>query len=106
MSDQGNQPYLLTATHAQTLTANTVSTFDLGAAMYEVEVLSLDGSAVIYFTVDGSTPTVGGSGTYVIPAVVGERTVQTRRAVGRGATTVVKLISAGTPTVSVSGYAE
>lgn len=63
-----------------------------------VEVTS-DGTAAVYVTVDGSTPTVAGLGTWELPAggpMVREITVPT------AGTTVVKLKSAGTPVYSVA----
>lgn len=86
------------AAHAITLSASTVDTVTYPCHVPEVEVVSLDGSSPIYFTVDGSTPTVGGVGTYVIPAAIGSRTV---RVAVKGDVTVVKLISVATPIYSV-----
>lgn len=64
----------------------------------QLEVLSLAGGAEVYFTADGSTPTVGGDTCYVLPAVVCSLTVDDGTP---GPTSTVKLISAGTPRVSV-----
>lgn len=79
------------------LAAATVDTVTFAADHGEIEVLSRDGAAEIYFTVDGSTPTVGGTNCFVQPAGVGSTIVAVR---ARGGT-VVKLISAGTPAYSV-----
>jgi hypothetical protein len=87
------------AKHA-TLVASTVDTVTLGRDFNEVEILNRDGTAAIYFTVDGSTPTVGGDNALVIPAVIGSVTESTLDISG---TNVVKLISAGTPSYSVTG---
>lgn len=65
-----------------------------------VEVLS-DGAADIYLTVDGSTPTVAGTHCWRIPAMAGSSTFDVRDSVANDAV-VVKLVSAGTPTYSVS----
>ena len=81
-----------------TLVAATVYTVTLDGDYPKVEVLNRDGTAEIYFTVDGSTPTVGGAGTFVLPATIGTIEVPVRTS---GAT-VVKLISAGTPKFSVT----
>jgi hypothetical protein len=81
-----------------TLTANTVTTVTLDNDFKNVEVLNVDGSAAIYFTVDGTTPTVEGNGCNVLPAAIGALTVWAGRS-----TDVVKLISTGTPKVSVRG---
>lgn len=80
-----------------TLTANTVSTVTLAVDASIVEIVNIDGAAVVYATVDGSTPAVGGEGAWVLPAAICSRELKPRTA-GR---TVVKLISAGTPMVSV-----
>jgi hypothetical protein len=94
-----------------TLTANSVTTLTLDlpdpvgditscatGPVAQVEVLSVAGGAEVYFTTDGSTPTVGGDACYVLPAVVCALTVKDGTA---GPTSTVKLISAGTPRVSV-----
>ena len=87
------------AAHDKTLVAATVDTVTFPGHVGKVEVLNINGAAAIYFTVDGSTPTVSGANTYALPAAVASREV---RAPATG-TTVVKLISAGTPTYSVTG---
>jgi hypothetical protein len=81
-----------------TLVANTVTTVTLDQNFSSVEVLNVDGAAAIYFTVDGTTPTVEGNGTNVLPAAIGGLTLYA----GNG-TDTVKLISAGTPKASVRG---
>ncbi len=63
-----------------------------------IEVVNRSGSAEIYFTVDGSTPTVGGEDCHVLPAAICAMSVP-----GVGSTVTVKLISSGTPTYSVVG---
>jgi hypothetical protein len=87
----------------------TATSFSLAAATvdrvtfegnYErVEVLNRDGADEVYFTVDGADPTVAGDGTHVLPAQIGAVVVPSP---GRRST-VVRLISAGTPTYSVRG---
>lgn len=81
-----------------TLTAATVDTVTFDDDVDTVEVLSHDGAAAVYFTVDGSTPTVAGKGCWMLPAAASSATVD----VGTAGDTVVKLISAGTPKVSIS----
>ncbi len=83
--------------HAVTLTANAVETFTFADDLPEVTVVSLDGAAVVYFTIDGSTPTIAGPKTYVLPAAIGAGTFAPPTPGG----TVVKAISTGTPTISV-----
>jgi len=87
--------------HAVTLTANTVETVTFADDLTSVEVIS-DGAAAVYWTADGSTPTVGGNNCYFLPA--GAASVDTRQPMTASGT-VVQLISSGTPTISVQrGY--
>ena len=82
-----------------TLTAATVATVNVDNQYFSnVEVVNVDGVAAVYFTTDGTTPTVGGDGAHVLPAAIGG--VDVRAAV---TPIVVKLISSGTPKVSVRG---
>jgi hypothetical protein len=66
-----------------------------------VDVLNVDGLAAIYGTLDGSTPTVGGTNCFCVPAAIGS--VQIAFTQGGGQNVVVKLISSGTPTYHVTG---
>ncbi len=85
--------------HAKTLAANTVDTVTFADDLGQVEVVS-DGSAAIYVAMDGATPSVAGQNTDVLPAgVIGSRVIPSA-AIGP---TVVRLISDGTPTYSVTG---
>jgi hypothetical protein len=93
-------------TYAHPLAASAVDTVTFAKDLVEVEVTS-DGTAAIYFTVDGSTPTVGGQATYELPAQTGVKPVRKVRGPATSPDThqtVVKLISAATPTYSVLGY--
>jgi hypothetical protein len=90
--------------YAKTLAASTVDTVRLRVdddhpPSDRIEVFS-NGSAEIYFTVDGSPPTVGGAGTYFLPAAMSSRDVEWPG--GGDDDAVVKLISSGTPTYSVA----
>lgn len=82
-----------------TLVASTVTTFTFDEDFERVEVLNVDGASAIYFSVDGSTPTVAGTGFHCLPAAISSVEVPVRVT----GVTVVKLISAGTPKVAVSG---
>lgn len=83
-----------------TLVANTVATVTLDQNYFaSVEVLNVDGAAAVYFTVDNGDPTVGGDGSNVLPAAIGGLVVN----VDDNDTVVVKLISTGTPKMSVRG---
>lgn len=84
-----------------TLVAATPATvvLELGRDEGQIEVINVDGLASIYFTVNGSTPTVEGDDTYVLPAAIGSVAVASHAVSG---THTVKLISAGTPKVSVA----
>jgi hypothetical protein len=88
--------------HGQ-LAAGAVSPFTFDLDYDQVEVLNRDGTAEIYFTVDGTEPTVGGTGCEVLPAAMGSIVVAAPNAPGAGGGTVVKCISTGTPKVSVKG---
>lgn len=86
-----------------TLTAATVATVTF-AADYRVVMVTHRSSSdtnPIYFTVDGSTPTVAGDDTFVcMPG--GWRSVASQNDNSDGST-VIKLISTGTPAYSVEG---
>lgn len=85
--------------YEKTMVAATVDTCTFtGSDLDTVEVVSHDGAAAVYFTVDGSTPTVAGGNCWMLPAASSAVTVP----VPTAGATVVKLISAGTPTVSVA----
>jgi hypothetical protein len=86
----------LIACHDKVLTASTVDTVDFAEDTEYVEIVS-SGDAKIYVSADGSTPTVSGGNTYVVPAVACARTFRHWKPDG-----VVKLISSGTPTYSVT----
>lgn len=80
------------------LAANTVDTVTFPEDLDRVEVVG-DGIAALYFTVDGSTPTVAGDATLNLPiGAVAVREV----GVPTAGKTIVKLISAGTPKYSVA----
>jgi hypothetical protein len=84
--------------HVKTLVASTVDTVTFTSAdLAEVEVLT-NGAADIYVTFGSTkTPTVAGTQCWRIPA----DTVSAVLPVHTSGDTVVKLISAGTPTYSV-----
>jgi hypothetical protein len=86
--------------YAEKLTAATVDEVVFADTLKAVEVWK-DESVKLYYTVDGSTPTVGGSNTHEMPARESVRTVLVPSSSPRVAT-VVKLISAGTPEYSVA----
>lgn len=78
----------------------------LAAPSRRVTVVNVSGAAAIYARADGVAPTVGGSGSYWLPAMVGASISVT---VSGGTNpddatefaTRVQLISSGTPTYSV-----
>jgi hypothetical protein len=84
--------------HGLTLTAGQITTVHFPDDVDEIEVLSHDGAAAIYFTVDGADPQVEGRASRVLPAAISSAQVQPPTA----GPTVVKLISAGTPRISVT----
>jgi hypothetical protein len=83
-----------------TLTANTVATVDFTINAVRVEVTSRDGIAEVYFTTDGTAPTVGGDNTHMLTATISALEVADER----GGNSQVKLISSGTPAVSVRAF--
>ena len=96
--------------HEKTMVAGTVDTitFPVGSSTTpgwgqqpeNIEVLT-DGTASVYVTVDGSTPTVAGTHCYRIPAMAGSTVISVADSNGRD-DVVVKMISSGTPQYSVS----
>lgn len=80
-----------------TLVAATVATLTFDYDAGEVEVLNVDGAAAVYVRTDGTDPTVAGTGCDVLPAAIGYARLKVRT----DGNTVVKLISSGTPKVSV-----
>lgn len=87
-----------------TLVANTPTTLTLDRNYLRIDVCNVDGAAAVYFTVDGRTPAVAATGSFVLPAAICSMELSPR---DDGDThtgnTVVKLISTGTPKVSVAG---
>lgn len=88
------------AKHDFALVASTVETVTFTDNVTAVEIIS-DGTAKVYYTVDGSTPTVGGANCYMIPASLSVD----ERAMPQQGTDAVKLISSGTPTLSIQRLA-
>lgn len=80
-----------------TTVANTVLTIQVSQNTRTVWVESVDGAALVYFTIDGSTPAIGADGSFYLPAAPGglELAVSPARAV------TVKLISSAAVKVSV-----
>lgn len=90
-----------TGTALNTLVASTVDTVTFSAEatdMVSVEVVSpAANTADIWYTLDGSTPTVGGASTYYLPPGA----VDARGRVPWRGITQAKLISSGTPSYRV-----
>jgi hypothetical protein len=80
-----------------TLTAATVATVTLDADYANVEVRNR-GTDEIFFTVDGTDPTVEGADTEVVPGNSAHQVPALQRN-----TTDVKMISSGTPKYTVRG---
>lgn len=88
------------AAHDITLVPSNADVVNFARDCAEVEVLNLNGAGIIYFTVDGSAPTVAGKHCHLVPAAAGAgKRVNVR---GAGLTTV-KLISAAAASYSVEG---
>jgi len=82
-----------------TLVANEVTTITLDKDYDRVEIVNKDGVAEVEGTLNGATPTVGGNDQFYLPTAVGGLEIE----VPTSGTTVVKLISSGTPKVYVRG---
>lgn len=86
--------------HHATLAANTVAVFTFTANYGQIIVLNRDGAAEIYFRSDGVDPVIGADGCDVLPAAIGA--VVTIDG-SKGQNSEIRLISAGTPKVTVKG---
>jgi hypothetical protein len=84
--------------HNVLLTANTVEEFIFSRGPRSVEIVS-DGVEEVYFTIDGTDPTVGGQNSYRMPK--GVVSVDSRSWAHTIGGRTVKVISAGASTVSV-----
>jgi hypothetical protein len=89
------------------LVASTVDTITLPTpAASQYEIVNVDGTGRIDYTLDGSTPVAGGStGTYTgraLAGIAGAKDVVNTKPEGGGQ---IKLISAGTPHYSVQAVA-
>lgn len=87
------------------LVATVVSTLSFTKEHVGVEILSVDGAAVIYGTLDGTAPVVAAANTFCVPAAAGSVQIRFPKPfpVPTDPTVQVKLISAGTPTYHVTG---
>lgn len=56
--------------HGIQLAAGTVDTVTFTDDVSEIEIVNMTGTAAIYFTVDGTEPTVGGKKTRLLPAAI------------------------------------
>lgn len=88
----------------QALVAATVATIDLTGPGNKVAVTIIDNAAPVYFNVStvanpAANPTVAGDDLDSVPNAIGATRIV--RGTSSGADTRVKLISAGTPTVTV-----
>lgn len=79
------------------LAANTVTTVNVDAFTSQITIVCRTVGAEIFYTVDGSTPTVGGDDNYLC---LGSRVVPTP---AYTSPTTVKLISTSTPNYAVIG---
>lgn len=79
-----------------TLTPGTVDVVTFGDNLGFVDIIS-DGAAAIWYTADGTTPTVGGANCWYLPAVP---CVETAGVVNTDIDTI-RLISAGSPKLRV-----
>ncbi len=82
-----------------TLVADTVATVTFTRDYERVEVSSVDGASRVDFTIDGSTPVRGQTGTHYLPAAISAVELDVATAGG----TVVKLLATTAVVVSVRG---
>jgi len=87
----------ITKTLTQTLTANTATNDNIISQANACEIVN-HGTGTVYVRIDGTAPTVAGAGSY--PVLANER-FRLSFAGSLAATLNVRLISAGTPTVSI-----
>lgn len=94
-------------TYHSTLAASTVDTVTLDAWGRYILVVNKSAAATdyIYVTTDGTTPTVDGANTYVVmpgqSKLLFNEGVEPEPGLGLAGSTVVKLISTGTPKYGV-----
>ena len=92
-------------TYPSTLAATTVDTVTLTAWTRYVLVVNKSASDLIYVTTDGTAPTVGGDNTFCVTPgqskLLFNEGVEPEPALGLAGSTVVKLISSGTPAYAV-----
>lgn len=87
------------ATPTIALSAATIDTVTFGDDCDKVEVFTKDGTAEVFFTVDGTSPSTSAKNSYYLPAVAGSSLEVTVPTSGKS---VVKIISAGTPSYRVT----
>jgi len=82
-----------------TLAANVVTTVTLDQPYELIEVVNRNAAGEIYFRLDGTTPTVGGTDCQVVPAIIGSVSMDGITT----ANTTVLLISSAACNFTVSG---
>ena len=83
--------------HAKTLTPGEADTVAFARHCNFVDVMSHNGAAAVYFTVDGTSPAVGANAAFMLPEHPGSVRVRIRE----DGPTAVKLISVGAVVYSV-----
>lgn len=83
-----------------TLTPNAVTTISFEQNIGAVQIIS-GGQAAAFYTVDGSEPTIDGLNTFELPAGLASVDERDTTNLPGAPTDVVKIISAGAPTVRV-----
>lgn len=85
-----------------TLAASVVTPIVFDQDYDRIEVVNVDGVAAIYFRVGQTDPGIAATGSYVLPAAISRVELD----VTTSGSTEVRLISAGTPKVSVRGVVD
>lgn len=86
--------------HAKTLVASTADTVTFSENVAIIEVTNLDGADRIYVRLDGTAAAVANAFTYVLPATICTRKISVP--MSKHSSPAISLISAGTPTYSVT----
>lgn len=83
-----------------TLAPSVVSTVTFNPAVQTVNVVNRNGAGEVFFTADGTQPTVGAAGTYLLPAAAGA-SLRVYTSFINGTGTAINLISTAAATIEV-----
>lgn len=92
------------STHQTIAAANTAEVVTLTGDWLEVEITNWDASNKVYFTVDGTVPTVGGDNTFVVGPGQAVQVDANSPDAPRANVTVTLICAAAGTAYSVTGY--